>query len=155
MEYRTPSPPLPPADGVSLSLSIVQHNSLGSWDVFLSLMSSLSSLPSLPMIIALQDPPVRNGKLLFFSSWKCFHPPHKRPGVAFFVHPFLIASTSILPVPFPPLIFFHLIFLPRLGFLIFPFQGFALRMRIAPTYAPPPIAPSSLRTCSLLLPSPS
>ena len=69
--------------------------------MFLSLMSSLSSLPTTPMIVALQDPPVRNGKLPTFSSWKCFHPPYKRPRVAFFVHPHLIASTSILPVPSP------------------------------------------------------
>ena len=67
--------------------------------MFHSLMSSLSTLPSPPIVVALQDPPVRNSRLPFFSSWKCFHPPHKRPQVAFFVPPFLIASTSILPVP--------------------------------------------------------
>ena len=65
--------------------------------MFLSLMSSHSSLPSPPMIVALQDHPVRNAKLSSFSSWKCFHPPHKQPRVAFFVHPLLIASTSLLP----------------------------------------------------------
>ena len=43
--------------------------------MFLSLMSSLSSLPSSPMVVALQDPLVRNGRLPFFTSWKFFHPP--------------------------------------------------------------------------------
>ena len=126
MEYHTPSPPPPPAGGVALSLFIVQHNSLGSWDVFLSLMSSLSSLPSSPVVVALQDPPVRNGRLPFFSSWKCFHPPHKRPRVAFFVHPFLIASTSILPVPSLSADLFSLdIFAPS-GFFDFSFTRFRI-----------------------------
>ena len=119
---HTPSPPPPsPADGVSLSFSIVQHNSLGSWDVFLSLMGSFSLLPSPPIVIALQDPPLRNGKLPSFSTWKCFHLPHKRPRVAFYVHPHLISCTSILPVSssradllsldiFAPAGFFHFSF---------------------------------------------
>ena len=65
------------------------------------------------MIVALQDPPVRNGNLPWFSSWKCFHPAHKRPRVAFYAHPFLIASTSILPVPSPSADLFSLdIFAP-------------------------------------------
>ena len=101
MQHTNSPSPLPPADRVFLSLSIVQHNSLGSWDVFLSLMSSLTLLLPSPMIAALQDPPVISGNLPSFSSWKCFHPPHKCPWVAFYVHPQLIASTSILPVASP------------------------------------------------------
>ena len=126
MEHHTPPPPPPLAGGVSLSLSIVQHNSLGSWDVFLSLMCSLSSLPSPPMIVALQDPPVRNGKLPSFSSWKCFHPPYSRPRVAFFVHPFLLASTSILPVPSPSADLFSLDIFAPLGFFDFPCSRFRI-----------------------------
>ena len=126
MENCTPPPPPRLAGGVSLSLSIVQHNSLGSWDVFLSLMSSLSSLPSPPMIVALQDPPVRNGKLPSFSSWKGFHPPYKRPRVAFLVHPFLIASTSILPVPSPSADLFSLDIFAPLGFFDFSFSRFRI-----------------------------
>ena len=120
-----PSPPLP-TGGVSLSLSIVQHNSLGSWDVFLSLMSSLSLLSSLPMVIALQDPPVRNGRLPSFSSWKCFHPPHKHPRVAFYVHPHLIASTSILPVSSSLTDLFSLDIFPPSGFFDFSFSRFRI-----------------------------
>ena len=126
MSYNHSSPSPPPDAGVALCLSIVQHNSLGSWDVFLSLMCSLSSLPSPPMIVALQDPPVRNGNLPSFSSWKCFHPAHKRPWVAFFVHPSLIASTSILPVPSPSAGLFSLdIFAPS-GLFGFSFPRFRI-----------------------------
>ena len=92
--------------------------------MFLSLMSSLASLPASPMIVALPDPPVKSGKLPSFTSWKCFHPPHKRPRVAFFVHPFLIASTSILPVPSPSADLFSLdIFAPS-GLFDFSFPRF-------------------------------
>ena len=127
---NSPSPP-PPAGGVALSLSIVQHNSLGSWDVFLSLTSSLSLLSSPPMIIALQDPPVRNAKLPSFSTWQCFHPPHKHPRVAFYVHPHLIASTSILPVPSPSADLFSLDLFAPLGFFDFSFP----RVRITNAYS--------------------
>ena len=65
------------ATGSPISFSIVQHNSLGSWDVFLSLMNSLSNLNPHPMVVAIQDPPVRNGRLPSFSSYKCLHPSHK------------------------------------------------------------------------------
>ena len=78
------------------------------------------------MVVALQDPPVRNGRLPSFSSWKCFHPPHKRPRVAFYVHPHLIASTSILPVPSPSADLFSLdIFAPS-GLFDFPFTRFRI-----------------------------
>ena len=92
--------------------------------MFLSLMSSLSTLPTPPMIVALQDPPVRYRKLLSFSSWKCFHPPHKRPRVALFVHPFLIASTSILPVPSRSADLFSLDIFTPLGFFDISFPRF-------------------------------
>ena len=80
------------------SFPIVQHNSLGSWDVFLSLMDSLDCLHPTPLIVALQYPPVRNGRLPSYSTYKNFHPPVSRPRVAFYLHPFLLNSISILPV---------------------------------------------------------
>ena len=125
------SPPPPPAGGVALSLSIVQHNSLWSWDVFLSLMSSLSSLPSPPMLVALQDPPVRNGNPPPSPPCKCFHPAHKGPLVAFFVHPFLISSTSILPVPYPSADLFSVDIFALSGF----FDFFFPRFRITNAYS--------------------
>jgi len=80
MRYNSDSTSSPrPAKGIFHSFSIVQHNSLGSWDVFLSLMNSFSQLPSPPMIVALQDPPVRRGQLPSFSTYKCFHPPAANP----------------------------------------------------------------------------
>ena len=94
--------------------------------MFLSLTSSLSLLSSPPMIIALQDPPVRNGKLLSFSTWKCFLPPHKRPCVAFYVNPHLIASTSILPVPSPSADLFPLDLFGPSGFFDFAFPRFRI-----------------------------
>ena len=38
--------------------TLVQHNCLGSWDVFLSLFGSFTQLAHIPCIVALQDPPV-------------------------------------------------------------------------------------------------
>jgi len=65
--------------------------------VFLSLMNSISQLTSPPMIVALQDPPVRRGQLPSFSTYKCFHPSFAKPRVAFYVHPHLLNSVSLLP----------------------------------------------------------
>ena len=87
-----------PARGTLRSFSIVQHNSLGSWDLFLSLTNSISQLTTPPMIVALQDPPVRRGQLPTFSTYKCFHPSSPKPRVAFYVHPHLLNSVSLLPI---------------------------------------------------------
>ena len=153
MEDTPPAFPPPPAGGVSLSLSIVQHNSLGSWDVFLSLMSSLSLLHPAPMIVALQDPPVRSRKLPSFSSWKCFHPPHNRPRVAFYVHPHLIASTSILPVSSHSADLFSLdIFAPS-GLLDFSFPRFRIMNAYSTHLRSPPYRTPPLGTCSHPFPS--
>jgi len=98
MQYNgSPSMSPRPARGSLRSFSIVQHNSLGSWDVFLSLMNSISQLTSPPMIVALQDPPVRRGQLPSFSTYKCFHPSFPKPRVAFYIHPHLLNSVSLLP----------------------------------------------------------
>jgi len=87
-----------PARVILYSFSIIQHNSLVSWDVCLSLMNSLSQLSSPPMIVALQDPRLRRGQLPSFSTYKCFHPPLARTRVAFYVHLHLLNSVSLLPV---------------------------------------------------------
>src|SRR5207302_7599088 len=66
------SHPLPP-------LSIVQHNCLGSWSVFLSLFNSLKSCYPTPHIVAIQDPPVWNSHLPTFHMLKHNHlQPHNR-----------------------------------------------------------------------------
>src|SRR5437868_7567573 len=90
------SHPFPP-------LSIVQHNCLGSWSVFLSLFNSLKSCFPTPHIVAIQDPPVWNSRLPSFRMFKAFHPPaHKgtRPPVATSVHQDLLQSASVLPCLF-------------------------------------------------------
>src|SRR5437588_3890044 len=92
------SHPLPP-------LSIVQHNCLGSWSVFLSLFNSLKSCYPTPHIVAIQDPPVWNSRLPSFPMFKAFHPPaHKeaRPRVPPDVHPDLLQPASVLPCLFHP-----------------------------------------------------
>jgi len=50
--YDTARHGLAPAN----NLTLVQHNSLGSWDVFLSLFSSLTEGPPVDFVL-LQDPP--------------------------------------------------------------------------------------------------
>src|SRR5207237_3096743 len=83
---RAPRPitftPLPP-------LSIVQHNCLGSWSVFLSLFNSLKSCHPITHIVAIQDPPVWNSRLPAFRMFKGFHPPatkRNRPRVATYIN---------------------------------------------------------------------
>jgi len=67
-------------------LTLVQHNSLGSWDVFLSLFSSLIEGPSHADIVLLQDPPPSSkGFLPSFQGFKSFAPPIARPRVACYV----------------------------------------------------------------------
>src|SRR5437588_10759293 len=74
------SHPFPP-------LSIVQHNCLGSWSVFLSLFNSLKSCFPTPHIVAIQDPPVWHSQLPSFRIFKSFHlPSHKGS------HPRLVTS---------------------------------------------------------------
>jgi len=53
-EQASPAPPQP--------FTLVQHNCLGSWDVFLSRFGSFTQLAHPPSIVALQDPPVFRGK---------------------------------------------------------------------------------------------
>ena len=52
--------------------SIVQHNCLGSWNVFLSLFNSLKTAASPPSFVLLQDPPVYRNHLPAFAGFKAF-----------------------------------------------------------------------------------
>src|SRR5437879_4814961 len=84
--------PLPP-------LSIVQHNCLGSWSVFLSLFNSLKSCHPTSHIVIIQDPPVLNSRLPLFRIFKAFHPlatKRNRPRVATYIHQDLLQSASVL-----------------------------------------------------------
>src|SRR5712664_3566315 len=81
-------------------LSIVQHNSLGSWDVFLSLFNSFTSEKFPPDIVCLQDPPVWRSRLPTFRGYSSFFPPpppRSKPKVAFYVSTCFLASATVLP----------------------------------------------------------
>jgi len=68
------------------SSPIVQHNCLGSWDVFLSLFPSFTLLPHPPLLVAIQDPPSRRSVLPTFPGFMSFAPPPPgRPRVAIYV----------------------------------------------------------------------
>jgi len=68
----------------AVNLTLVQHNSLGSWDVFLSLFSSLIEGPPVDFVL-LQDPPSSKGFLPGYAGFKSFAPPVARPRVACYV----------------------------------------------------------------------
>ena len=93
MEGRLPSP----------SLTIVQHNSLGSWNVFLSLFNSFASVKAPPDIVCLQDPPVWRSHLPSFHNFTFFHAPCAggfKPRVAFYVSTMLFSHLTVLPLFF-------------------------------------------------------
>ena len=79
-----------------LQVSIIQHNSLGSWDVFLSLFSSLVGTLHADIVL-LQDPPSSKGFLPRFAGFKSFAPPVERPKVAIYVSLRFCSSHTILP----------------------------------------------------------
>src|SRR6195952_4366087 len=95
------SPPAPPPRARRLApltnLSLVQHNSLGSWDVFLSLFHSFSDGPPVDLIL-LQDPPVSRGFLPSFSGFKSFAPPVPKPRVAIYASLRLLSTFTVFPV---------------------------------------------------------
>src|SRR6195952_4137802 len=78
-------------------LSLVQHNSLGSWDVFLSLFHSLTSGPPVDFVL-LQDPPVSKGFLPGFPGFKSFAPSVARPRVAIYASLRLLSLFTVCPV---------------------------------------------------------
>src|SRR5205807_5794892 len=98
---ETPAPFGPSPHPILKQLSIVQHNSLGSWDVFLSLFSSFRGLPQSPQFVLLQDRPFYRGHLPIFSGFKAFAPPPpqgKAVKVAAYISLSFLDSYSILPV---------------------------------------------------------
>jgi len=94
--YNTTRHGLAPAT----NLTLVQHNSLGSWDVFLSLFSSLTEGPPVDFVL-LQDPPSSKGFLPWYAGFKSFAPPAARPRVACYVSQSFLQRFTVLPF-FPP-----------------------------------------------------
>ena len=93
MKGRLPSP----------SLMIVRHNSLGSWNVFLSLFNSFAFVKAPPDIVCLQDPPVWRSCLPSFHNFTSFHPPcadAAKPRVVFYVSTMLLSHVAVLPLFF-------------------------------------------------------
>ena len=78
-------------------ITLVQHNSLGSWDLFLSSFNSFVGLPPVD-IVMLQDPPSRKGFLPSFAGFKSFCPPTPKPAVAFYVSLSFLSFYAVLPV---------------------------------------------------------
>ena len=93
MEGRLPSP----------SLTLVQDNSLGSWNVFLSLFNSFATVKAPPDIVCLQDPPVWRSRLPSFHNFTFFQAPCLggfKPHVAFYVSTLLLSHVTVLPLFF-------------------------------------------------------
>jgi len=82
------------------SLTLVQHNSLGSWAVFLSLFSSFADGPPVDIVL-LQDPPSSQGFLPNFCGFKSFSPSIAWPRVACYVSQHSLQKFAVLPF-FPP-----------------------------------------------------
>jgi len=92
----TPRQGLAPAN----LLPLVQHNSLGSWEGFLCLFSSLADGSPVDIVL-LQDPPSSKEFLPRFCGFKSFSPPIARPRLACYVSQKLFQKFAILPF-FPP-----------------------------------------------------
>jgi len=78
-------------------LSIIQHNCLGIWNVFLCLFESFKEATTYPSIVLLQDPPVNKAHLPSFNGFKSFFPPVRLPRVAAYVHMSFLSSYKVLP----------------------------------------------------------
>jgi len=94
--------PMPPPAGRGLApapvfLSVIQHNCLGSWNVFLSLFESFREAATYPSIVLLQDPPVNKAHLPSFNGFKSFFPPVRKPRVAAYVHASFLSNYTVLP----------------------------------------------------------
>jgi len=86
-----------------LNLSIVQHNCLGSSNVFQTLFSFSTLVESSPYIVALQDIPLWRNCPPVFRNYKCFFPPATdsyKPRVATYVDERLLTVISVLPLFF-------------------------------------------------------
>jgi len=98
MNNRPTSAPLGQGPApVPAFLSIVQHNCLGSWNVFLSLFESFKETTTYPSIVLLQDPPVNRAHLPSFNGFKSFFPPVRKPRVAAYVHISFLSNYTVLP----------------------------------------------------------
>jgi len=86
-----------PAQVPQPPLSIVQHNCLGSWNVFLSLFESFKETTTYPSIVLLQDPPVSKAHLPSFNGFKSFFPPVRKPRVAAYVYVSFLSNYTVLP----------------------------------------------------------
>ena len=92
--------PTPPGQGLAPApaiLSIIQHNCLGSWNVFLSLFESFQQATTYPSIVLLQDPPVKKAHLPSFNGFKSFFPTVRKPRVAAYVYMSLHSNYMVLP----------------------------------------------------------
>jgi len=94
--------PMPPPPGLGLApapafLSIIQHNCLGSCNVFLSLFESFKEATTYPSIVLLQDPPVNKAHLPSFNGFKSFFPPAGKPRVAAYLHMSFLSNYTVLP----------------------------------------------------------
>ena len=78
------------------NLTLVQHNSLSCWDVFLYLFSSLAEGPP-THIVLLQDPPSSKGFLPSFSRFKFFAPHVAKPRVACYASLRFLQKFAVLP----------------------------------------------------------
>src|SRR5437899_8120884 len=86
-----------------LCLSFLQHNCLGSRNVFLSLFSSISEIQNHFLIVALQDVPLWQNLPPTIKSFKCFHPPFSldyKIRISFDISVPLVEIMSILPLFF-------------------------------------------------------
>jgi len=79
------------------NLTLIQYNSLGSWDLFLSLFSSLTKGPSRVDIVLLQDPPSSKGFLPSLYGFKSFASPIARPRVACYLSLSFLPQFAVLP----------------------------------------------------------
>jgi len=86
-----------PAPAPQPPLSIVQHNCLGSWNVFLSLFESFKEPTTYPSIVLLQDPPVNKAHLPSFNGFQSFFPPVRKPQVAAYIHMSFLSNYTVLP----------------------------------------------------------
>jgi len=94
--------PMPPPLGQGPApapafLSIIQHNCLGSWNVFLSLFESYKEATTYPSIVLLQDPPVNKAHLPSFNGFKSFFAPVRKPRMAAYIHMSFLSNYTVLP----------------------------------------------------------
>ena len=81
-------------------ITLVQNNSLGSCDVFLSLFNSFVGLPPVDVVL-LQDPPSRKDFRPSFAGFKSFYPPTPKPAFAFYISLSFLSFYTVLPVASP------------------------------------------------------